>query len=63
MKVHVDKFLAKVQRHLDNNETKVTIDMILPSEYQIQLQSFQLGADNQEDLKEFQYMIFLRKYL
>ena len=63
MKVHVDKFLAKVQRHLDNNETKVTIDMILPSEYQIQLQSFQLGADNQEDLKQFQYMIFLRKYL
>ena len=63
VKVHVDKFLAKVQRHLDNNETKVTIDMILPSEYQIQLQSFQLGTDNQEDLKEFQYMIFLRKYL
>ena len=61
VKVHVDKFLGKVQKHLDNNDTKVTIDMILPSEYQIQLQDFELGND--QKLRDFQYMIFLRKYL
>ena len=33
VKVHVDKLLGKVQKHLDTNDGKVTIDMILPSEY------------------------------